>query len=165
MLLFIEQIPRWSILTQTRGATPGGLTRMGPVSLVADLSNRRRRSFQSSPPRRDRGQEKKEDRQRGNGSRDRAGEKDRQGALRDDQALAQRALGQISKHQRKHERRDRVIEFFEHVADDAENKHIPYVKYAVVHGIGADGADAATEGGQDCARHASYSGSRRATRT
>ncbi|MGZ8452795.1 MAG: hypothetical protein ACXWZE_11960 [Candidatus Binatia bacterium] len=50
---------------------------------------------------------------------DRPGKEDPQGALGDDQALSQRTFRQVAE-QGAHERRDRVIEFFENIANHAE---------------------------------------------
>src|SRR3989338_6337309 len=70
----------------------------------------------------------------------RACEEDGQRALRHDQALAQRVFGEVAEHERQDQRRERIVELLEHVADDTEDQHIPDVDHAVVHGERPDAA-------------------------
>ena len=56
---------------------------------------------------------------------------------RDDHRLPERDLGPIAEHHREHERRDRIVELLEHVADHAEPHRDRDVEQAVRHRVGA----------------------------
>ena len=56
---------------------------------------------------------------------------------------------QITQHEGKHERSERIVELLEDIADDTEGQHIPHVDHGAVHGVGADRADGHDERRQD----------------
>src|ERR1051325_1694143 len=99
-----------------------------------------RTAAQPPPPRRDDRQDEEEDGRQGDRTRDRSVEENSQRPLRHDEALTQRVFGEIAEDERQHERRERIVELLEGVADDAEYHHVPAVDHAVVHGVGADRA-------------------------
>src|SRR5262245_17323751 len=90
---------------------------------------------QAAPPRREDRQEEEEDRHEADRAGDGPGEEDRERPMGHDQALAERILREIPEHEGQHQRRQRVIELLEHVADDAEQQHVPHVDHAVVHRV------------------------------
>src|SRR3989304_5366039 len=97
---------------------------------------RHRHAPEPAPPRRDDGQHEEEQRDSGDGPRDRPHEEDLERALRHDEALAQGILGEVAQDEREHERGQRIIEFLEHVADHAEDEHIPDVEHAAIDRVG-----------------------------
>src|SRR5258705_184021 len=60
---------------------------------------------------------------------------------RADHRQAKRILGAAAEHERERERRERDADLLEYVADDAEEKHQPYVEHGVLYRVGADRAD------------------------
>src|SRR3954471_9487116 len=90
---------------------------------------------------RDQGPDQQEHSQRRDRSDQRVRPHDRDVALRDEHRLAERVLGLVAEDEREHERRERIVELLEDVADETEAEHEPDVEHRVVHGVGADRAD------------------------
>ena len=68
--------------------------------------------------------------------------------------LPERRLGHVAQHEREHERRERILELLEHVADDAEHHHHHDVEHVVVDRVRADRADHDDHGRDDRERDA-----------
>src|SRR3972149_459474 len=103
-------------------------------------ARRQRRAPRAPAPRRQDRHREEEERDRVDGPADRPREEDAERALRHDQALAQRVLGEVAEDERQDQRREWIVELLEHVADDTESQPIPDVDPAVVDGARPDAA-------------------------
>src|SRR5260221_2083691 len=80
---------------------------------------------------------------------------------RADHRQAKRILGAAAEHERERERRERDADLLEYVADDAEEKHQPYVEHGVLYRVGADRAGRPAHRRDRRERHAQDGGEER----
>src|SRR4030095_10988446 len=76
--------------------------------------------------------EQHHEREPGDAAHERIREEDAEIALRDQHGLPERVLGPITQHQCEDERRERIVELLEYIADDAEQHHQPDVEHRIM---------------------------------